>query len=57
MTPDEHRADLATQHEDAAVEARGDIIRERTYWGGIEDEQIARIDLRMDLAQAGEWIW
>ena len=34
MTPDEHRADLATQHEDAAVEARGDIIRERTYWGG-----------------------
>ena len=23
MTPDEHRADLATQHEDAAVEARG----------------------------------
>ena len=53
MTPDEHRADLATQHEDAAVEARGDIIRERTYWGGIEDEQIARLDL----AQAGEWIW
>ena len=41
----------------AAVEARGDIIRERTYWGGIEDEQIARMDLRMDLAQAGEWIW
>jgi predicted acetyltransferase len=44
------RADIADQHEDAARQARGDLIRDPGYWRAIDDELIAREDLRRELA-------